>query len=890
MFINMFCSAQDIPKRTKPVKPLVTVDTLKIPQDSLQRISKLTIERDSITRDTVPKKKGMIESLVKYTASEYVSFNRAEQKTYLYNNAKVTYMDMEITAGIIVINHENNEVYAGRLKDTLGNYSQAPVFKQGSDVIEPDSIRFNFNSEKALIWNSRTEQSGGYIKSEKTKKENDSVYFINRGKFTTSADPENPEYYFLMRNAKVVPGKKVVTGLTNMFIADVPTPIGLPFAYFPLTKKQTSGVIFPSFGEDNQRGYNIQNGGYYFAISDYADLAVTGDYYTNGSYGLRVQSSYAVRYKFRGNLSFRFENLITSERGFPDYANSSIYNLRWSHNQDSKSNPNSRFSASVNLGSSRYYQQSINQVNASNFLNNTLSSSISYSKTFQGEPQVNLNMTATHSQNTQTQVINMTLPTFQGSVSRVYPFAPKNGSKKGLIQNINMQYNVRGENRIQTTDSLFFKKEMFDDAKIGMKHSIPLTTNFKLFKYLSLSAGGTYEENWTLNTVNKTFDQATQEVITTDLNNFDSFRTYNLSASLGTTVYGMFDFGEDSKIQAIRHVMRPSISYNISPAFDQYYETYEVIDANGLTSDEVEYTRFENSIFGSPNRNLSSSIGLSLGNNFEAKVRDKDSTATEPKKIILLNNLNFSTAYNIAADSLGWSPVRMSGGTQLLNNKMRINFGATLDPYALDNNNKKINEFNIANGGSLFRLTSANLTLNYSLSSQMFGGKESKNNSQNNRAREESIQSGGRADDLFGKPQDFSNRQLETTSASTDEDEEKPSELYNYKVPWDLNLAYAVNYTNTARQNEISSHSLMFSGNVDLSPRWTVGASSGYDLKNKGITYTQLRFERDLLSWKLNFSWIPFSTRSSWNFFIGIKSGILKDIKYEQRRQRDRQL
>jgi len=281
---------------------------------------------------------------------------------------------------------------------------------------------------------------------------------------------------------------------------------------------------------------------------------------------------------------------------------------------------------------------------------------------------------------------------------------------------------------------------------------------------------------------------------------------------------------------------------------------------------------------------------LSLGNNFEAKVRDKDSTATEPKKIILLNNLNFSTAYNIAADSLGWSPVRMSGGTQLLNNKMRINFGATLDPYALDNNNKKINEFNIANGGSLFRLTSANLTLNYSLSSQMFGGKESKNNSQNNRAREESIQSGGRADDLFGKPQDFSNRQLETTSASTDEDEEKPSELYNYKVPWDLNLAYAVNYTNTARQNEISSHSLMFSGNVDLSPRWTVGASSGYDLKNKGITYTQLRFERDLLSWKLNFSWIPFSTRSSWNFFIGIKSGILKDIKYEQRRQRDRQL
>ena len=888
VFMNTFSFAQDIPKKTKPVKPKTERDTIKTSIDSLLKNQKPLREQDTIKLDTIPKKKGMIEGIVKYSATDYVSFNRKEQKTYLYNNAKVTYLDMEITAGIIVINHENNEVYAGRLKDSLGTYSQAPVFKQGADVVEPDSIRFNFDSEKALIWNSRTEQSGGYIIAEKTKKENDSVFFIDRGKFTTSADPDNPEYYFLMRKAKIVPGKKVVTGLTNMFIADVPTPIGLPFAYFPLTKKQTSGVIFPSFGEDSNRGYNIQNGGYYFAISDYADLAVTGDYYTNGSYGLRMQSAYAARYKFRGNLSFRYENLITSERGFPDYAKSSIYNIRWSHSQDAKANPNSRFSASVNLGSSRYYQQSINQLNASNFLNNTLSSSISYSKTFQGEPQVNLNLTATHSQNTQTETINMTLPTFQGSVSRVFPFAPKVGAKKGLIQNINLQYNVRGENRIQTTDSLFFKKEMFDDAKIGMQHSIPLTTNFKLFKYLSFSTGANYQETWTLNTLNKRYDQESQQVIETELNNFDSFRTYNFNMSLGTTVYGMFDFGENKKIQAIRHVMRPSISYNLSPAFDQYYETYEVIDANGLTTDEVEYTRFENSIFGSPNRNLSSSIGLALSNNFEAKVRDKDSTATEPKKIILLNNLNFSTSYNIAADSLRWTPMRVTGGTQILNNKMRINFGATLDPYALDNNNRKINKFNIDNGGSLFRLTSANFTLNYSLDSKMFGGKEVKEEPQDQRSREESLRSGGRADDLFGKPQDFADQRLNTDN-DTDEEEE-PSELYNYKIPWSLNIAYAVNYSNTVRQNEISSHSLMFSGNVDLSPRWSVGASSGYDLKNKGITYTQLRFERDLLSWRMNFSWIPFSNRSSWNFFIGIKSSILSDIKYDKRRQRDRQL
>ena len=887
VFMNTFSFAQDIPPITKPIRAKIETDSLGTTRDSLTQIQATLREQDTIKLDTIPAKKGMLESIVKYSATDYVAFNRKEQKTYLYNNAKVTYLDMEITAGIIVINHENNEVYAGRLKDSLGEYSQAPIFKQGENVVEPDSIKFNFDTEKALIWNSRTEQSGGYIIAEKTKKENDSVYFIDRGKFTTSTDPDNPEYYFLMRNAKIVPGKKVVTGLTNMFIADVPTPIGLPFAYFPLTQKQTSGIIFPSFGEDNNRGYNIQNGGYYFAISDYADLAVTGDYYTNGSYGLRMQSAYAVRYKFRGNIGFRYENLISSERGFPDYSKTSIYNIRWSHGQDGKANPSSRFSASVNLGSSRYYQQSINQLNASNFLNNTLSSSISYSKTFQGEPQVNLSLTATHSQNTQTETINMTLPTFQGSVGRVYPFAPEAGSKKGFIQNINLQYNVRGENRIQTTDSLFFKKEMFDAAKVGMQHSIPLTTNFKLFKYLSFSAGGNYQETWTLNTINKR-ENEDGELIVTELNGFDSFRTYDFGMSLGTTVYGMFDFGKDKSIQAIRHVMRPSISYSISPSFDKYYETYEVVDANGLTTDEIEYTRFENSIFGSPSKNYSSNIGLSLSNTFEAKVRDKDSTATEPKKIMLLNSLNFSTSYNIAADTLQWSPIRMSGGTQILDNKMSINFGAVLDPYALDNNNTKINEFNINNGGSLFRLTSANLTMSYSLNSRMFGGKEKEEEPQDERAIQESLRSGGRADDLFGKPQDFADQRLNTDN--TADEEEKPSELYTYKIPWSLNLAYAVNYSNTRRENEISSHSLMVSGDVDLSPRWSVGASSGYDLKNKGITYTQLRFERDLLSWRMNFSWIPFSSRSSWNFFIGIRSSILSDIKYDKRRQSDRQL
>ncbi|GAA3789271.1 putative LPS assembly protein LptD [Corallibacter vietnamensis] len=866
------------------MKPTKTEDTLDI---NLKDFEKPVISekgQDSTLQDSVKPKKELLEGIVSYKAKDYTSFNRKEQKLYLYNNAEVYYQDMELKAGIIVIDYNKNEVYAGRIKDSLGEYSQHPTFKQGDNLVEPDSIRFNFDTERALIFNSKSQQGDINIYAPITKKENDSVIFLYKGRFTTSKNIENPEYYFQANKIKLVPKKKIVVGATNMVIADVPTPIGLPFGFFPLTDKQTSGVIIPSFGEENSRGYFLQNGGYYFAINDYVNLAVLGDYYTNGSYGLRFESNYANRYRYNGNVGFRYENIIRNERGFPNYSKSTIYNIRWSHSQDAKANPNSRFSASVNLGSSNYYQASINQVNAPSFLNNSLSSSVSYSRTFQGEPQVNLSVAATHSQNTNTEDINMTLPTIQASVSRIFPFEPKSGIKKGIIQNINFQYNIRAENRILTTDSLFFKKEMWDDAENGIKHSIPLSTNFKILKYLSLTAGTSYDEVWTFETVNKYYDPELEDIVTEPVRGFDSYRTYNFSSSLGTTLYGMFNFekeGQDKKIKAIRHVMRPSVSYSLNPAFDNFYETYEYIDADGQTTYD-EYTRFEGGLYGAPSKNFSSSLGFSVSNNIEAKVRDRDSTATEAKKIKILDNLNFSTSYDLAKDTLKWSPVRISGSTQLLKNQMTINFGATLNPYALDNNNRLINTWNIDNGGSLFRLTNANINLSYALSSDTF------DKSKSDRSTQENLRSGGRADDLFGRAQDFADQ----TYYDDDEESEdaKPSELYNYKIPWSIRFAYAVNYINTARQDEISSHSLMFSGDIELSPRWSVGASSGYDFKSNGFTYTQLRFERDLLSWRMNFSWVPFSSRSSWYFFIGIKSSVLKDIKYDKRRRPDQQL
>ena len=829
----------------------------------------------SKTNDSVKKKKNILEGIVKMNAKDYEKIDQKKKQLTLYNEASIKYTDFDIKAGIIVYDYEKKQVYAGRLKDTSGNYTQRPVFTQGTNVVEPDSLVYNNTTGKALIWNSRTKQGEMNTKAEIAKRENDSVVFMKSARITTAKDIDDPEYYFYVTKVKFVPKKKVVVGPTNLVIADVPTPLFLPFAYFPMSENSTSGFIVPTPGQNNRQGYFLQNGGYYFALSDYYDLAVLGDYYTNGSYGLRAESSYARRYKFNGRFNFRFENNIQSERGFPDYAQSKQYNIQWSHNQDSKAAANSRFSASVNLGSSKYFRQSVNMNNVGSTLNNNLSSSVSYSKTFPTIPQVNLSLSATHSQNTNTEQIDMTLPTFQASVDRIFPFAPRDGIKKGIFKNINFQYNVRGENRIRTADSLFFSPQMFRDAKTGFQHSIPISTNFKILKYFSVSMGAAYNEVWAFNTIQKRFSSIENAVSITDQKGFEAFRTYNFSAGIGTTIYGTFNFGEDKKIQAIRHVIRPNISYGYTPSFEKYYDTY-AIDATGLTT--AEYTKFEGGLFGAPGKSYSNNVGFSFSNTFEAKMLDKESKKGESKKVMLLNNLNFATSYDIAADSLRWSPVRMTGGTQLFKQKMNINFGATLDPYAIDNVGNRINTFNIDNGGSLFRMTSANLTLNYSFSS---ADGEKKPNEQNQ-------QNGGSGDDMFGRNTDLSDTRQSLFDKKEDKKENQKTEWYSTKLPWDLRFAYSVTYNNSRRQDEIASNSVMASGNIELAPRWKVGLSSGYDFKQKGVTFTQLRFERDLESWRMSFNWVPFGTNTYWGFFIGISSGMLSDIKYDKRQLPDR--
>ncbi|WP_339919511.1 putative LPS assembly protein LptD [uncultured Flavobacterium sp.] len=879
-FLTMGCAnlySQDISKKTTAITPKKQVDTssLAINKDK-SSISALKKETDTLPKkDTIKPKKAFLDGKVKYKADQYAKIDQKKKLITLYDKAELYYQDVELKAGIIVMDYEKNEVYAGRIKDSTGKYTQYPNFKQGTNEVQPDSIRFNFKTKKALIWNSRSEQGEFRIKAAITKKENDSVYFLKGARFTTSTNVDNPEYYFQTNKVKFIPGKKVITGLTNLVIADVPTPIALPFAYFPLSKETNiSGIILPSYNDSNTRGFSLQNGGYYFALSDNYDLTILGDYYTNGSYGLRFESSYAKRYAFRGNLNFRYENLITSERGYPDYAKQKIYNIQWSHARDSKANPNSSFSASVNLGSSKYFQQSINQANIGSNLNNTLSSSISYSKTFETVPQVRMSLSATHSQNTQTEVINMTLPTLQLSVDRIYPFVGKDGLKKGFFKNINLQYNLNGRNTITTTDSLFFKPQMFKDAQLGVQHSIPLSTNFKLFKYFSASTSLNYEEVWYAKTIERSYDADQSAVVDKTVSGFDAFRTYSFSSSVGTTIYGTFNFGEDKKIKSIRHVMRPSVSYGYAPSFEKYYDTY-ASDATGTIT--KQYSRFEGGIFGAPGLTNSNTLGFDLSNTFEAKITDKDSTKVEAKKVMLLNNLNLSTSYNLDADgvtALAWSPVRVSGGTQLFANKMNVNFGATLDPYAIDNSGTRIATFNINNGGSLFRMTSANMTLNYSISSGKNDKKDKNSQSERN---------GGREDDLFGKNTIVNNGSKSQFDGSEEQGTDKISGFFKSKLPWDMTFAYSLTYGNTNRENEIIGNSIMISANADLTPKWKLGVSTGYDFVQNGVTYTQLRFERDLLSWRMDFNWTPFGTNANWGFFIGIKSGVLSDIKWDKR-------
>ena len=875
--------SQDLNSFEKTLAPRVLKDSVPfsktfspiiIKQDSL-----LFEKKDTIALDSLQPKEA-IQDIIVHTTKDYTTQNAKNKTITLYNEAHVTYTDIDLKAGIIIVDYTKNTLFAKGIKDSVG-YSQIPIFKQGSEETEQDSMVYNFKSKKALIYGLKTKQGEMFTFGEKTKRVNDSTIYVREIKFTTS---EKLDYYIGTSKAKIIPGKKIIVGGSQLFLADVPTPIYLPFAYFPTSQTSVSGFLIPALDSgSSSRGIGFQNGGYYFAISDYIDLGITGDAYANGSWGFRANSNYNKRYRFNGTFNFNFENNINGIRGFDDYSKANNFNIRWSHSQDSKASPNSRFSASVNLGSSKFFRESQNQFNIAQTQTNTFNSSINYSKTFVGTP-FNLNVTAQHQQNTNTEQITMTLPSLNLNMNRIYPFAGKGGVKKNPIQKMGFNYTLDGKYLINTSDDDFLTAKMFETARAGMQQRTGTNTNIKVLTYLTLSPSVNYKETWQFDYIQKKYDVSENVIVTDTLRGFKSYREYNAGASLSTNIYGTFNF-KKGRLKGIRHTIRPSISYSYRPDFKDKY--IQQVQASNDPSDLKDYTLFDQGIYGGPSAGVSNSIGMSLNNVLEAKLAPKDPESDEEdEKIMLLNNLNFNSAYNIAADSLRWSPVSFSAGTRLFKDKLAINLNGSFDPYKViasaTGAPMRINEFNDNILG--LRLTNANLTANYAISSEDFKkNKEDSNKGNNNDPNN--------TQDVIGADINPTDRFGDRNNSSKVKDKNKTANLYQADIPWSINLAYSANYRDNGLDGgDIGVHSVMFSGNVELSPKWKVGYSSGYDVLGGAFTFSRFNFTRDLDSWNFNFNWVPFGTNSSYTFFIGVKSSILSDLKWDKNKPPDRKL
>ena len=810
--------------------PVKNNDSLKIPKDST------SVKNDSIIPTT-------LKYQLTHYAEDYTEINQKKKFIKLYNKAHIQYQDIDLTAGVIYVDYAKNEVYAGRIPDSLGHLSQRPVFKQGKTETENDSIRFNFKTKKALVWNTYTKEGEFSMISSVTKKYNDSVIFVKNVKFTTSTDKEHPEYYFLAKKGKIVPGKKIVIGTTQMWIEDVATPLMIPFGFFPLTETRTSGFLMPTFA-DTQLGYALSDGGFYWAINPYMDLTVTGDIYTNGSYGLQLNTRYMKRYRFSGDFRFKYNNTIQSE--LPEFVQNKEWRINWTHRNDSKSSPLRSFTANVDLGSQKYYRDSYNYndiINTNNRLNNDFGSSVSYQQRFANLP-INFSLNLNHNQNVNTGKISMTLPHLNLNVSRIYPFA-KNGMKKNALQRINFTYRLDAQQKIVTSDSLFFKSQMWHDAESGAMHTIPISTNLKIFKYFNLQPQLTYKEVWVMQSIDKQWNPSAnngnggEEII--KHKGLTSYRDFNGSLNLSTTIYGTYLFGNNHFFQGIRHTMKLGFSAGYHPVNNNYIKRY----FNPVNNQYIDYTIYDNGLYGTPNINESKSIIASLSNDFEAKIKTKDGKS---KKIRFLTA---TTGYNFLADSLKIAKINLRSTATIIQG-FTVNMGALYDFYALDDTGKNIDKFALQKNQGIGRIQNFRISTGYNFSNATFNKKNKKQNNPNK--------------------------------------DKETAELYVNNIKWSLRVNYSFNYQNKAYHpdnlwfNEISTHVINFAGKFSFSPSWDISYRSGYDLVKKDFSFTNFTFNKDLKSWNMSLVWNPMKP-SYWYFKIGIKSPVLNGIKYDKRKE-----
>lgn len=825
--------------RKSPIKTLFILVCLLITASS----GTYAFATDTITK-TIPEKP-FLDDKVDYKADDSIIVGIDVQKAYLFNNAIVIYQDMTLKAGYIEIDFKNNLVHATYSLDSAGKETQRPVFEQGEDKFTAGKITYNFTTKKGKINDVITQQGEGYIHGRDIKKDTGNVYYVGHGKYTT-CDLEHPHYYIGAKKIKVIPDDKIITGPAELYIADVPTPLAIPFGFFPNKKGRKSGILVPNYGESNQQGFFLKDGGFYFGNNEFVDLALQADVYSNGSFGLQVHNNYKKRYRYNGGLDVSYSRLIIGDRELPTTTTQNIFFIRWNHAQDPKAHPGRRFSANVNAGSSSFNRYNGNVTG--DYLSNTFTSNISYSKSFAGTP-FNFSAGGRHSQNTITRKLDISLPELALSMNRIYPF--KNNKKVGnkWYDKIGLSATANARNDINTYDSLLFRNETVQQMKNGLRFTMPISTNFNLFKYFTLTPTINTASNIYFQTIRKRYDANVNYVFTDTLNEVKMANDFSVSTGLSTRLYGDYFF-KTKHLKQIRHVATPTLSASYRPDFsDSQFGYYQSVQSDA-TGKIIPYSIFQNGIYGSPASGESGVIAFSLNNTLEAKMKHQSDSGAVFKKVSLLDNLGGSFSYNIAAKSYNWSSISLNARTKLFKS-FDINSQVSLDPYQIDSVGTRVEKFEW-NNGRVGRLTNANVSL-----STTFRSKENKSD----------------------KPKTDANAtvdELEYINAH-------PDAYVDFNVPWSLNIYYNLNYSKPGLVQTVTQ-SATFSGDISLTKKWKISLTSGFDFTTKKATLTSINIYRDLHCWEMRVNWVPFGFRQSYSIDINVKSSVLKDLKLSRRK------
>lgn len=842
-------------------------DSLRVADSTSRADSLFLLDKSSLTRPAFSGAKDSIRQ----------DFSNGQRKMYYWGDVEVSYENIKLKADYMEYDMSTGTVYARGTYDSLAQeWKGQPEMTQGSQTFNMEEVRYNFNTRKARITNMITKEDDGILHGKNIKMMPDKSINITKGKYTV-CDLEHPHYYLKLSSAKVVtkPSQKTVFGPAHLVVEDVDLPIGIPFGFIPKRPDRATGLLMPSFGEENARGFYLRDAGMYFVLGDYFDMSLTGDYYTLGSWAANLNSRYMVKYKFTGNLAVNYSVDQTGEKGSTDFFQSKNFGVRWSHSQDSKAHPGTSFSASVNFSSpsnSRYNSHSVSEA-----LQNQISSSISYSKNWNGK--FNLSVNALHSQNSRDSSYTFTLPNITFSVSTFYPFKIKNRvGKERFYEKFALGYNTSIQNKINFKASEFGEPGFIDKFQNGVAHNFSIKLpDFTLFKYLNVAPNVSYGMNWFFRKSEAYFDPETNSVKTEMGKQFGTFgatHNYSGSLSMSTRIYGMYNFGKYHKIQALRHVVSPSVSMSFSPekgkAFNGW-RTFNYVDTLGVQK-SYDYNIYQGQINSAPGKGKSATMSITLGNNLEAKVRDmKDTTGTGSKKVKILDQFNFSTGYNFLADSLKMNNVGLSMSTSIFG-KLGINGNMNFDPYAINERGQRVNKYNLLETGVPLRLTNVSTSVSYSLSG--------KGTVKGNDGSKSSGGDGGGS----GNPADYYRRIYYHPLTG----EYIPGGwLYytNPNVPWSLNFNYSFSMSRSYSyvNNQLSkkdnyTQTLGVQGNIQLTPKMSVQAQSGWDFTAMKMTTTQFSFRYDLHCFNISVSWVPSGMYQSYSFLISANAAALADL------------